>query len=80
MAWSRAILRPQRPRLAFETGDAFTQEPEPLDGIGRGMVGGVVTFPRHFVLEKPGYLRQREAGVVAQTLDGAQPFEVGLVV
>src|SRR5664280_452235 len=65
--------------LALEAGDALALDPPALGRIGGGMERGVASLPRRLSLENLGNLREREARIVAQTLDEAQSLQVGLV-
>ena len=48
--------------------------------IGRGVVRGMAALAGGLVLEQPGDLGEREAGVVAQALDEAEPLQIRVVV
>ena len=59
---------------------AIPQDLQPLGRVGRGVVGLVPALAGGLVLEQLGDLGQREAGVVAQALDEAEPLDVRGVV
>ena len=70
----------ERCDLSIHPVTGVDDERTPLGRILCGLESLPVAFPGEFVLEELADLGQGESGVVAQTLDEAQPLEIARVV